>query len=89
MLNSFKKNIEFLGLNYKTELIKILSCNLICLIGVALAIFFLRMPIIIIFGLLIIFAIDYIFYFMYSSRKINLIKDRSDEFVHIISYFRY
>ena len=88
MFNSLKKTIDFLGLNYKTEITKIFLANLICLIGVATVIYFTRMYIIIIFGVLLIFGINYVFYFMYSSMKQNLVKQRADEFVHITSYFR-
>ena len=88
MFNQLKKTIEFIGLNYKTELIKIIIGNIVVIAATAVGIIFLKMPIIAIFGLLFVFLTNYVFFYIYSSRKMMLVKNRSDEFVHIISYFR-
>ena len=88
MTNFLKKDIEFIGLTYKKELIKIIIINVITTIGAALGFIFTKMPMVLIVGLLAIFGVNYFIYFTYSGRKAQLIKDRSDEFVHIISYFR-
>ena len=88
MVNPLKRDIEFIGLTYKKEMIKIIVVNAVLVIGLAASFFFLKLPIVLIIGLLIIFGADYFIYFTYSGRKAQLIKDRSDEFVHIISYFR-
>ena len=88
MANFLKKDIEFIGLTYKKELIKIIIINVITTIGAAFGFIFTKMPMVLIVGLLAIFGVNYFIYFTYSGRKAQLIKDRSDEFVHIISYFR-
>lgn len=88
MANFLQKTIEFVGLNYKKELIKIVAINLFVMIAIAAAFIFLKMPIILIVGLLFLLGTNYILYFTYSTKKAVLIKERSDEFVHIISYFR-
>ena len=88
MFSSLKKTIDFIGLDYKKEIIKIAIINFALLALSAVTIIFTKMPIIIAFAVLIVLGVDYFFYFLYSSRKTMLIKERSDEFVHIVSYFR-
>jgi len=88
MVNPLKRDIEFIGLSYKKELVKIIIINFILVLGLAAGFFFTKMPMVLIAGLLAIFGVDYFIYFTYSGRKSQLIKDRADEFVHIISYFR-
>ena len=88
MANFLQKNIEFIGLNYKKELIKIVLINIVVVASLAMGFILLKMSIILIVGLLLILGVNYGIYFSYSSRKGQLIKERSDEFVHIVSYFR-
>lgn len=88
MVNPLKRDIEFIGLSYKKELTKIIIINIIAVLALSAGFLFTKMVMVLIVGLLSIFGIDYFFYFTYSGRKAQLIKDRSDEFVHIISYFR-
>ena len=88
MANFLKRDIEFIGLTYKKELIKIIIINVITTICAALGFILTKMPMVLIVGLLAVFGVNYFIYFTYSGRKAQLIKDRSDEFVHIISYFR-
>ena len=88
MANPLKRDIEFIGLTYKKELIKIAIINAITILAVAAGFIFTKMVMILIVGLLSIFGVNYFLHFTYSSKKSQLIKDRSDEFVHIISYFR-
>ena len=88
MVNPLKRDIEFIGLSYKKELTKIIIINIFAVLALSAGFLFTKMVMVLIVGLLSIFGIDYFFYFTYSGRKAQLIKDRSDEFVHIISYFR-
>ena len=88
MANFLKRDIEFIGLTYKKELLKIIIINVVTTIGAAFGFILTKMPMVLIVGLLAIFGVNYFIYFTYSGRKAQLIKDRSDEFVHIISYFR-
>ena len=85
---SLKKTIEFIGLDYKKELLKFIVINLLTIVAIAAGFIFTKMIIILIVGLFALFGIDYFLYFSYSSKKTQIIKERSDEFVHIISYFR-
>ncbi len=88
MVNPLKRDIEFIGLTYKKELIKIILINVLTVSMVAVGFILLKMVVILIVGLLLILGSNYCLYFLYSSKKGQLIKDRADEFVHIISYFR-
>ena len=88
MVNPLKRDIEFIGLTYKKELIKIILINVVTVSMVAVGFILLKMVVILIVGLLLILGSNYCLYFLYSSKKGQLIKDRADEFVHIISYFR-
>ena len=88
MLNNFKKTIEFLGLSYKKEQIKIIVSNLVLLASFAALLVFNRTPFVIVLGVLVILGINYYIFSSYSLRKQKLNKERADEFVYVISYFR-
>lgn len=88
MVNPLKRDIEFIGLTYKKELVKIIIINAILVISLSLAFIFTKTIMVLLIGLLVIFGANYFIYFTYSGKKAQLIKDRADEFVHIISYFR-
>ena len=88
MLNNFKKTIEFLGLSYKKEQIKIIVSNFVLLASFAALLIFNRTPFVIVLGVLVILGINYYIFSSYSLRKQKLNKDRADEFVYVISYFR-
>ncbi len=88
MFNSIRRTIEFIGLSYKKEIIKIIISNLVAILVAVMAFILTKMPIMIAFSLLLVFGVNYLFYFIYSNKKASIIKERSDEFVHIISYFR-
>ncbi len=88
MVNPLKRDIEFIGLSYKKELVKIAIINFVMVLALAAGFIFTKMVMVLIIGLLLLFGVDYFIYFTYSGKKAQLIKDRSDEFVHIIAYFR-
>ena len=88
MLTNFKKTIEFLGLNYKKEQIKIVVINLVLIALFAVLLVFKHTPFLIVIGVLVILGINYYIFSSYSMKKQKLNKDRSDEFVYVISYFR-
>ena len=87
-MKKFKSTLEFLGLNYKKELIKIVGINF-GLIGLIIASYFLLDQIYIFIVLIIgCVLINYILLTSYSSKMSRVMKDREDEFVSIISYFQ-
>ena len=87
MKNSFKDKIEFVGLSYKKEVLKLILINAILLIG-ALCIYLfidnLILAIIVLVGLL---ALDFFLLTRYNDMKQTILKNREKELVAIISYF--
>ena len=84
---SFKETIEFVGLSYKKELLKIVLLNIIFITGILLLYFlfdYLIYAIVAIIGLL---AVDYLLLSRHKDKKNLIIKKREDELIAIISYF--
>ena len=84
---SFRETIEFVGLSYKKEILKILLINIAFLLGiVALYLLFnyLIYAIVASIGLL---ASDYLLLTRYKDKKNAMLKDRENELIAIISYF--
>ena len=87
MKNSFKETIEFVGLSYKKELLKIIIVNAVFIIGILLLFFlfdYLIYAIVAVIGLL---AVDYLLISRYKDKKNLMLKKREDELIAIISYF--
>ena len=85
--NSFKQTIEFVGLSYKREMLKIIIINAVLLIaGVVMFIFTknIVMPIMMIIGLSL---LDFFLLTRYSDKKRLILKNRENELIAIISYF--
>ena len=87
MKNNFKTLIEFVGLSYKKEILKIVLINLLFLVGTALVYLFTKnliFSILIVVGLLL---LDFFLLTRYNDKKQMILKAREDELVSIISYF--
>ena len=87
MKNNFKETIEFVGLSYKKELLKIIIVNAVFTIGILLLYFlfdYLIYAIVAVIGLL---AVDYLLISRYKDKKNLMLKKREDELIAIISYF--
>ena len=84
---SLKKDITFLGLDYKKELLKIFAINLILGGFLAFIIIFSKEIYIIAFGILTVVTFDYILLSSFSSKRKATMRNRKDEFIQLISYF--
>lgn len=85
--NNLKETIEFVGLSYTKEMLKVVSVNIIIL-GLAFLIYFLLNNVIFaIFCLISLFVIDYFLLGRFNDKKKALIKSRENELIAIISYF--
>ena len=85
--NNLKETIEFVGLSYTKEMLKVVSVNIIIL-GLAFLIYFLLNNVIFaIFCLISLFAINYFLLGRFNDKKKALIKSRENELIAIISYF--
>ena len=86
--NSLKETIEFVGLSYRIELLKVFLVNILFILGaVTLYIFVhnLIYAILVIVGLLV---ADYLLLSRFKDKKNMVLKARENELVAIISYFQ-
>lgn len=85
--NSIRETIEFSGLSFKKEMIKLLAVNLVALLlGVAVFLTF-RNLIYALLVLIVIAVLDFLLINRYSDKKKIILKNRENELVAIISYF--
>lgn len=87
MKNSFKETIEFVGLSYKKELLKIVIVNIVFVTGILLLYFLFDYLIYAIVALIALLAVDYLLVSRYKDKKNLMLKKREDELIAIISYF--
>ena len=87
MKNKLKKQIEYCGLSYKSEIRKIVLINaVICILGFICYLFTRNLSLIISIGVLGL-VFDYLIISNYSTKVKLLDEERENEFVTIISYF--
>ena len=87
MKNKLKDTIEFVGLSYKKEILKIVLVTLVLLAGAALIFFFLKNIIYTIVLLIATAVVDYMLLTRFSDKKKMLIKARENELITLITYF--
>ena len=87
MKNRIKETIEFSGLSYKKEMMKITLINVALLMMGCLLYYFFKNIIYSMFALIALTVIDYVLISQYNDKKKAIIKSREDELVTIISYF--
>ena len=87
MKNSLKETIEFVGLSYTKEMLKIIVLNLLVLGSVTLIYFLLNNVVVSIFILIALIVIDYFLLSRFNDKKKALLKSRENELIAIISYF--
>ena len=87
MKNSFKNTIEFVGLSFKKEMIKLSVVNFVALAGAILLFVFVRNIIYSLFVIIFLAVIDYLLLSRYNDKKKAILKNRENELVAIISYF--
>ncbi len=85
--NSLKQTIEFVGLSYKKELIKIILVNALTLIGGIIAYLFTKNIVIPIVTFIVLGLLDFFLLTRYSDKKKAILKNRENELIAIISYF--
>lgn len=87
MKNNLKETIDFVGLSYKKEMLKIILINTILLLGAVLLYLFLDNLIYAIMLFIGLCLLDFFLLTRYSDKKQNILKNRENELVAIISYF--
>lgn len=86
--NKLKELIEFIGLDYKKEMIKLICILGISLIGGVALFIFLKQILFLIVAVILGAVCDYLLISNYSTKKMKIIKDRDDELISVINYFR-
>jgi len=87
MKSSLKETIEFIGLSYRKEILKIAAINTIILAATFLIYFLLNNIVFAIFFLISLIVLDYFLLSRFNDKKKVLIKSRENELIAIISYF--
>ena len=87
MKNNIKTTIEFIGLSFKKEMIKIGVVNAVLLIGAILLYIFFRNVIYSLFLVIFLAVVDYLLLTRYNDKKKTILKNRENELVSIITYF--
>ena len=87
MKNKLKDTIEFVGLSYRKEILKIVLISLALLISAALMLYFLKNIIYTIMILIASVVVDYMLLTRYNDKKKMLIKARENELITLITYF--
>lgn len=87
-MNKLRTKIEYCGLNYKSEMSKLVFINIILSLADIVIYFVLHeLSYTVVFTLLLL-LIDYLFLSSYTSKAKLLDEDRENEFVTVISYFQ-
>ncbi|MCF0107769.1 MAG: hypothetical protein HUJ59_02015 [Bacilli bacterium] len=86
--NKLKDLIEFIGLDYKKEIWKIIGIIFLFLTLGVVAYFFLKLIMLPILCCIIAVVAVYLLISSYSSKKNQILKDRDDELISVINYFR-
>ena len=87
MKNKLKEVIEFVGLSYKKEMLKILIINFVMLIGMVLVLLLLKNLILMVIVFIGTLLLDFFLLTRYSDKKRAILKNRENELIAIISYF--
>ena len=87
MKNRLKEVMEFVGLSYKKEILKIASINIFLIISSLLVYLILDNLIFMVVLLIGLFVLDFFLLTRYNDLKQTLLRKRENELVVIISYF--
>lgn len=87
MKSSIKETIDFVGLSYKKELLKIILINITLLVGAVLVYLLLDNLIYAIMLFIGLCLLDFFLLTRYNDKKQTILKNRENELVAIISYF--
>ena len=85
--NSFKQTIEFVGLSYKKEMLKIALVNAVFIFGSAISFILTKNITIPMVAIVILGLVDFFLLTRYSDKKKIILKNRENELIAIISYF--
>lgn len=87
MKRSFKERIALLGLNYSREILIIFSLNFLLLAIGGVAYYFFKEIIILFVAVILLAALNFVYFSRYSSLEKKQEKERVDELISLLSYF--
>lgn len=85
---TIKQTMQFLNLDFKKEILKIVLIFLALLVINTVVFLFVEQTFVLILTLLTSIALLYLYISRYSSLKSKIYSDREDEFLKVISYFK-
>lgn len=85
--SKLQETIDFVGLSYKKEILKIVLINILFLVGAVLIYLFLNNLIFALVTFLGLAMLDFFLLTRYNDKKQIILKNRENELVAIISYF--
>lgn len=87
MKRSFKDKLLYLGLSYQKEIAMIVVIDLIFILGLGALYYFLNQNIILIVGVIVLIAVNYLYLTRYNSLIAIKEKEHVDELISLLSYF--
>ncbi len=88
-MKKFDELLTFIGANKRMEIIKLLLINLAIILGFSLIVIFLKQWMMVFVGVMAIAIVNYLFFNSYMARKREILKDRENELITMISYFQF
>lgn len=87
-MKRFKELIEFVGLSYKKEMIKLIVINAAIVAITATAFIFLKQTLFLMLGLAVLVIANYLLINSYSTKKRRILTNRENEFIVMIGYYQ-
>lgn len=87
-MKRFKELLDFVGLSYKKEILKIAIINVVLLSIIPVSYFLLKQPTIMMLGIAIMVIINYLIFSGYTSKKRKVLMNRENEFIVMIGYYQ-
>ncbi|HKL72747.1 MAG TPA: hypothetical protein VJY64_01000 [Candidatus Onthovivens sp.] len=87
-MKNLKRRIESLGLSYKKEMMFLGTINTIVLVTCILIIFLTKNIIYLAMGAIFLATTNYVFFYRYSKKELEIEQKLNDEFIEIFSYLR-
>ena len=87
-MKRFKELIEFVGLSYKKEMIKLIVINVVIIVLMVVSFIFLKQTLFIMLGLAVLVIGNYLLINNYSNKKRHILTNRENEFIVMIGYYQ-
>ena len=88
-MKKFDELLTFIGANKRMEIFKLLLINLAIIIGFSLIVIFLKQWMMVFVGVMALAIVNYLFFNSYLAKKREILKDRENELITMISYFQF